>query len=169
MRVSFDPVTEGRVSSSIVVSRIVRLWPSSWRNADPLERKKMFLEWRWCWSHYGCMRFTRETRSRVNDRKLNLERKNKNRTISFIRTRRKKFLSPVCDIGDENVESKCRMIYSREREEGGGESRIRIQRIKIISIRFFFHENFFFPRNFVSDVSERWTQRVGSTEEEAWI
>lgn len=51
----------------------------------------------------------------------------------------------------------------------GGESRIRIQRIKIISIRFFFHENFFFPRNFVSDVSERWTQRVGSTEEEAWI
>lgn len=61
-------------------------------------------------------------RHRVNDRKLNLERKNKNRTISFIRTRRKKFLSPVCNIGDENVESKCRMIYSREREEGGGKS-----------------------------------------------
>lgn len=130
MRVSFDPVTEGRVPSSIVVvSRIVVRFDGRVPGATPIlsNAKKCF------WNDGDAdatmdVRPSRE-RHRVNDQKLNLEWKNKNRTISFIRTRRKKFLSPVCDIGDANIQSKCRMVYSREREEGR-ESGIRIQRIR---------------------------------------
>lgn len=164
MRVSFDPVTEGRVSSSIVVSRIVRLWPNSWRNADPLERKKMFLKMTvmlmplWMYAiHERDTAWTIE--NWISSGRIRIER-------SRLYEREEKNFSPPFATLETKISRANVGWFIRVK---GGESRIRIQRIKIISIRFFFHENFSFPRNFVSDVSERWTQRVGSTEEEAWI
>lgn len=77
--------------------------------ADPLKRKKMFLEWRWCTLYYGCS-FTRETprkRSKIEISRRSwrwfrdLERKNESNHL--VRKARKKFYLPRDVVGGDEI------------------------------------------------------------------